>query len=62
MVFSQDEGPLVVLSRFGVPIFAMAMMWLLLRLPGNFINFFTVWLLVSFPIGVLIGHGVLNED
>jgi len=62
MAFWQDGGSTTLLARTSPPIIAAAMMWVLLQLPGELIEFFTVWLLASFPIGILIGHGVLNGD
>lgn len=31
-------------------------------LPAEVINVFTVWLLASFPIGMLIGHCMLDQE
>ncbi len=50
------------LGRLG-PLILVAISALLLRLlPGEVMVFLSAWILVSFPVGVLIGHCVLNED
>jgi hypothetical protein len=36
---------------------------LLLRvLPSQLLTILTAWILASFPIGILLGHCVLNEE
>jgi hypothetical protein len=41
---------------------ALAGACLLVLLPHDVLAFLTAWVVASFPIGVLIGHCVLNEE
>jgi len=56
------QGTPELLSLLGPPTIVIILGWLLLLLPGQVITFFSAWLFASFPIGVLIGHCVVNED
>ena len=46
----------------GLPLLVTTGMFMLYFLPSEVLTFLTAWILVSFPIGVLIGHCVLNEE
>lgn len=56
------DAPAGLLCRVGPPTIVMIMGWLLLMLPSQVIAFFIAWLFASFPIGVVIGHCVVNDD
>ena len=58
---SEDEssGPIAI---FGPPMIVAITVYLLHFLPNEVLTFLTAWTLVSFPIGVLIGHCVLSEE
>jgi hypothetical protein len=60
-MWSEDEplGPIAILAP---PALVVATIWLLYFLPSEVLTFLTVWILGSFPIGVLIGHCVLSEE
>jgi hypothetical protein len=58
---NQDESPgLKAVAGSFVTIVAVALM--LHLLPNEVLMILTAWTLASFPIGVLIGHCVLNEE
>jgi hypothetical protein len=46
----------------GPPAMVVAGMLLLFVLPNQALAVLAAWTLVSFPIGILIGHCVLNEE
>ena len=58
---SKDE-PLGLTAILGTPALVAASIFLLHLLPGALLSLLTAWFLVSFPIGVLIGHCALGEE
>jgi hypothetical protein len=50
------------LGRLGPMTLVAASVLLLRFLPGEVTVFLSAWILASIPIGILIGHCVLNED
>jgi hypothetical protein len=50
------------ISIIGPPLMAAVCAYLLHLLPSSVLIFLTAWTLVSFPIGVLIGHCALSEE
>jgi hypothetical protein len=55
-------GPSGLLPWAGPPTILLIALGLLQVLPGDVISFFTAWLLVALPTGVVIGHCALSED
>jgi hypothetical protein len=47
---------------FGPPLIVAITVFLLYLLPSEVLAVLTAWTLLSFPIGVLIGHCVLSEE
>jgi hypothetical protein len=60
-MWSEDE-PSGRLAIFGAPGLVALSVFLIHFLPGEVLTFLTIWIIASFPIGVLIGHCVLTED
>ena len=60
-MWSQDEplGPIAIL---GPPALVAMILFMLHMLPAQVLGMLTVWILASFPIGVLIGHCALSEE
>lgn len=58
---SEDEPPGSV-SLIGPPVIVAACVFLLHFLPNEVLVLLTAWILISFPIGVLIGHCALSEE
>lgn len=58
---SQDDSHRVV-SLLGPPTVVGIAALLLIMLPSELRIALTIWTLASFPIGVLFGHCVLNDD
>jgi hypothetical protein len=50
------------MTAIGSSAMAAAGVSLIFLLPGDVITILTVWTLASLPIGILIGHCVLNEE
>ena len=51
-----------ILELTGPPLIAIASAYLLRLLPNGILDFLTVWVLVSLPLGLMIGHCALSED
>jgi hypothetical protein len=47
------------ISCLGLPVMTG---WVMQSLPGGLCNLLSVWIAMSFPIAILIGHCVLSED
>jgi hypothetical protein len=60
-MWSTDKlpGRLVIL---GMPLLVIGSVLLLHILPNEVLALLTAWTLLSFPVGVLIGHCVLSEE
>ena len=58
---TQDRSPRLV-SIIGPPASIVAAALVLHLLPKEVLAFLAAWILLSLPIGVLIGHCVLSED
>jgi len=54
--------PSGLLCRVGPPMIVLIMFWFMLMLPSQVLTFLTAWLFASLPIGVVIGHCVVNDD
>ncbi|MBS0640290.1 MAG: hypothetical protein U1E70_01255 [Acetobacteraceae bacterium] len=46
----------------GPPLVAMGAACLLQSLPQGVLDFLTAWMLVSLPVGIVVGHCALSED
>jgi hypothetical protein len=57
-----DDEPLRLTAIFGTPALVAASIFALHLLPSEVLPFLIVWILASFPIGVLIGHCALSEE
>ncbi len=57
---SEDPSGLLAMASFIG--FAATAIWAAQMLPGGMATAFTAWILVSFPIGVIVGHCALSED
>jgi hypothetical protein len=55
----EDEGLTAIL---GTPALVAASIFVLHLLPREVLTFLMVWILASFPVGILIGHCVLSEQ
>jgi hypothetical protein len=60
-MWNEDE-PLGSTAIFGPPAMLVVGIILLHFLPSEVLTFLTVWVLASFPIGILIGHCALSEE
>lgn len=60
-MLNRNQPPRPALS-IGMLLIVTALVCLLYLLPHEMLTVLTVWTLTSFPIGVLIGHCVLNEE
>jgi hypothetical protein len=60
-MWNEDE-PLGPLAIFGPPAMLVVSIILLHFLPSEVLTCLTVWVLASFPIGILIGHCALSEE
>jgi hypothetical protein len=60
-MWNEDE-PLEPIAIFGPPAMLVVSITVLHFLPSEVLTFLTVWVLGSFPIGVLIGHCALSEE
>ena len=49
-------------TLLGLPVTIAIAVSLLHFLPTEVIDVFTIWLLASLPIGVLIGHCILDQE
>jgi hypothetical protein len=58
---SEDE-PLGLTAMLVTPALVAASIFVLHLLPSEVWTFLTVWILASFPIGVLVGHCALGEE
>ena len=58
---TQDRSPRLA-SIIGPPAAIVAAALVLHLLPREVLAFLTAWILISLPVGVLIGHCVLSED
>lgn len=57
----ERDGSPRIASILGPPGLVAAGVFVLHMLPNELLTLLTVWVLVSFPIGVLIGHCALSE-
>ncbi|HEY0184330.1 MAG TPA: hypothetical protein VGC09_16080 [Rhodopila sp.] len=48
-------------SLFGPPLLVAASVFLLNLLPGGLLAFLTAWVVLSVPVGLLVGHCILSE-
>jgi hypothetical protein len=60
-MMKKDE-PVDLVSVLGPPAIVAITALLLILLPSEMRIALTVWVLVSFPIGILAGHCVLSEE
>ena len=57
-----EDGPLGPMAMLGTLVLLAISILLLRVLPSPLLTLLTAWILVSFPIGVLLGHCVLSEE
>jgi hypothetical protein len=57
-----EDGPLGPMAVLGTVALVAISILLLSVLPSQLLTLLTAWILVSFPIGVLLGHCVLSEE
>lgn len=57
-----ENGPLWVTAILGTPALVAAGIFVLHMLAREVLTFLMVWILASFPIGVLVGHCALSEE
>jgi len=59
---SKEGGPLGAIAMLGTLALVVISIFLLRVLPCPLLTILTAWILVSIPIGVLLGHCVLSEE
>lgn len=55
-------NPVRLVSLAIPPVVAALLVWLLLLLPASLVYVLIVWVVASFPVGVLLGHCCLSEE
>ena len=57
-----EDGSLGLIAMIVTPALLLASIVVLHLLPSEVLTILMAWILASFPIGILIGHCVLNEE